>query len=558
MDKMHPFFGNMRDPKDTAASSDPRECFLINQVLTRLDPDLNAIENHDLVLRFIAFKSATHTSQRSAALLTTVFERLLNWAFFVRRVSLLNMQSEDIARFYDFYLATPADHLRTVRNCKRFISSKTSCSVNPDWKPFYLPRPQKRCAESIVSVASALREFYKYACQHAPVKISVPRYRLGTASTSHEKTSSEGALLDRYFECLMCHSGFSIRRRFGRASRHKQIFLFATCYLLKIPFAILSKCTRHFSMSSFLETSEGWCLRLSNDEGVIERELPDEYINILLEFRASRGLSGMPSFNEIEPIFESHAGIKNVLKSLPVFDFMDKAIGQYLRSFISSANKSATAVVLVSEVPDDTVYDRRKKKSLRVAGEIYAAREPLYVPGSPYNPPPPLFTYHRNRARVLEFVDMKGLQDSISRQLKVLSGSDAAAINIFARYANGDCGKVNRYKVSAFEKLVLWCVFIKKTNVANLTENEVLDFFHFCSAPPLQWCITSLAAVGADRSSAGWRPFKLLLADDSLRLRAVRILDWCSAVFQDLVDASVVSFNPFNEVATLLLSTKRH
>jgi hypothetical protein len=414
MDKMHPFFGNMRDPRDTAASSDPRECFLINQVLTRLDPDLNAIENHDLVLRFIAFKSATHTSQRSAALLATVFERLLNWAFFVRRVSLLKMQSEDIARFYDFYLATPADHVRTVRNCKRFISSKNSCSLNPDWRPFYLPRPQKRCAESIVSVASALREFYKYACQYAPVKISVPRYRLGTASTAHGETSSDSALLDRYFECLMCHSGFSIWRRFGRASRHKQIFLFATCYLLKIPFAMLSKCTRYFSMSSFSETPQGWCLHLFNDEGVILRELPDKYVNILLEFRASCGLNGMPSSNEVEPIFESHAAIKNVLKSLPVFDFMDKAIGQYLRRFISSANKSATAVVLIAEVPDDTSYDRRKKKSLRVAAEIYAAHEPLYVLGSPYNPPPPLFTYHRNRARILEFRALGAFSQSSS------------------------------------------------------------------------------------------------------------------------------------------------
>lgn len=150
------------------------------------------------------------------------------------------------------------------------------------------------------------------------------------------------------------------------------------------------------------------------------------------------------------------------------------------------------------------------------------------------------------------------LLDRVRQHLTVLSYSDVSTIIIFVRYANGDYGKVNRYKVRAFEKLVLWCVFIKGTHVADLTENEVLDFFHFCSSPPLHWCFTSPAAVGADRSSAGWRPFNFLLTEDSLRLRSVRIVEWCSSVFQDLVDMSIVNFNPFNELSNLLLSPKRH
>jgi hypothetical protein len=558
MDKMHPFFGNMRDPEGAAPSSDPRECVLISQVLACLDPSLNAIENHDLVLSFIAFKSATHTSQRSAALLATVFERLLNWVFFVRRISLVKMQSEDITRFYDFYMSTPTDHLRTVRNCKRFISSSTSCSVNPDWRPFYLPRAQQRCVESIVSVVSALRAFYKYARQCAPVNISVPRYRLVTGLTAPEETSSDNALVERYFESLMSSSKGSTKHRFGRASRHKQIFLFATCYLLEIPFATLSKYTRSFSMSSFSESPQGWRLHLYNDEGVISRGLSERYLKTLLDFRASCGFDGMPSSNEIEPIFGSHAAIKNVLKSLPIFDFMDEAIGKYLRRFISSVNKSAPAVKLLSEVPNDTAHDRRKKKSLRIAAEIFAARKPLCALVRSSNPPPPLFTYHQNSSRLLEFVDVMVLQVRASQHLKVLSDSDAIAINMFARCANGGCGKINRYKISALEKLVLWCIFIKGTNVVNLTENEILDFFHFCYAPPQHWCFTSPAAVGPDRSSTDWRPFKFLLAEDSLHLRAVRIVYWCSSVFQDLVDTAVVNDNPFNEIAKRLGSLRLH
>ncbi|WP_330509407.1 hypothetical protein V1687_12995 [Pseudomonas putida] len=311
-------------------------------------------------------------------------------------------------------------------------------------------------------------------------------------------------------------------------------------------------------MSSFSETAQGWCLHLFNDEGVTYRELPERYVKILLEFRADSKLNGMPSSDEVEPIFGSHAAIKNVLKSLPVFDFMDEAIGQHLKKFISNANKSTPAVVSMSEVPRDTAQARRRKKSLRVAAEIFATRESLCALGGGYNPPPPLFTYHRNNSRILEFVDVKVLQARVNQHLTLLSNSDATAINLFARYANGDCGKVNRYKVSAFEKLVLWCVLVKRANVTTLTENEILDFFHFCYDPPQHWCFISPAAVGADRSSMSWRPFKFLLAEDSLRLRAVRIVEWCSSVFQDLIDKKFVNYNPFKEIATLLLSPKHH
>lgn len=558
MDNMHPFFGNTRDPKEAAPSSDPRECSLISQVLARLDPDLNAIGNHDLVLSFIAFKSATYTNQKSAALLTTIFERLLNWAFFVRRISLLNMQSEDITRFYDFYVSPPTDHLRTLRNSKRFTCSRTSCSVNPSWRPFYSPRGKQRCVESIDSVVSALREFYKYACRHAPIKISVPRYRMVTGLTVPEETCSDSTLLERYFENLMDSSKCSTERRFGRASRQKQIFLFATCYLLNIKFPTLNTCIKSFSMSSFSEGFQGWRLHLYNDEEAISRELPEKYIKILLDFRASCGVNGMPSSTEIEPIFGSQAAIKNVFESLPIFEFMGEPIGQHLRKFISSVNKSAPAVKLLSELPKNSAYDRRKKKSLRVAAEIFAAREPLSTLRRSSNSPPPLFTYDRNGSRLLEFVDTNVLQVKASQYLKLLPDSDATAINMFARYANGDYGKINRYKISAFEKLVLWCVFIKRTNVGSLTENEILDFFHFCYSPPQHWCFIIPAGVGPDRSSKDWRPFKFLLDEDSLLLRAVRIVYWCGSVFQNLIDAAVVNYNPFNEIAKRLGSSRLH
>ena len=160
MDKMLPLFGNTWDIESTAASSDPEECFIINQVLADLNPDLDALTTYNLVRKFIAFKSNVRPGKTTVGLIATTMERFLNWAFFVRRLSPLKMQSEDIIQFYEFYLAPPISYFRTERLCKRFVGSGASCSVNPNWRLFYVP------PKSDHNVASILRRFYKLGRAH--------------------------------------------------------------------------------------------------------------------------------------------------------------------------------------------------------------------------------------------------------------------------------------------------------------------------------------------------------------------------------------------------------
>lgn len=554
MDKMHPLFGNTWDIESTAASSNPEECSIINQVLAHLNPDLDALTTYNLVRKFIAFKSNVRPGKTTVGLIATTMERFLNWAFFVRRLSPLKMQSEDIIQFYEFYLAPPISYLRTERLCKRFVGSGASRSVNPNWRPFYIP------PKSDHNVASILRRFYKYAAQITPIDMTLPRGRLRANSACPEDLLQDRIQVDKYFDTLIENTDPPIRSRSNRASRKKQVFVFATCYLLDIPFARLAKCTRFFSMSSFSKSGNAWNLNLQNDDEWIFRELPERYIMILRNYRSSVGLDGMPAPHEIEPIFVSRRAVEHVWGSLPVFAFMNATIGKYLRRLISYAEKDGPPGKSILDEPKSTAHARRTKKSLRVAVEIFDRRKRLETPRRSSCHPPSLFTYCKDNSRLIGFVDQKSLQTKIGKCLIRVDHDDVSTINMFALYANSERGKKNRYKVSAFEKLVLWCLLIKGIFVAHLTDRDAIEFFCFCSTPPPHWCSNTPKSTGAGsgRSSSEWRPFKILKNEKSMNLRAIRIIEWCSAVAQDLIDMAALGHNPFSELSNRLGSSKRH
>lgn len=557
MDKMHPLFGNTWDAKSDEASSDPAECSLIKRVLVQLDPELDASITYALARKFIAFKSTVCSSENSAKPSAAVIERFLNWAFFVRRLSPLKMLSEDIIAFCEFYFSPPVSYLRTARLCKRFVGSGTSLSVNPDWKPFYMPSGQ---AKNVGRVISILRNFFGHASLSTPVNISLPRGRAGVAPTDSKEALGDDYLVERYFVLLIENTEDSVRRRPSRTSRNKQIFVFATCYLLKVPFAELSRYTRFFSMSSFSVDSNAWQLNLEGDEGLISRKLPGRYIEILRNYRVSCGLSEMPSPCEVEPIFGSRRAIEHVWGSLPVFEFMGTTVGQHLRRLTSSANRSSDSEGFVQDVPDKTAHARRTNKSLRVAAELLNKKELSRAPVRSLHSPPSLFNYHQKNPALIEFVNESLLHFKIQRCVGILSDSDTSTIQIFVRYANSVRGRKNRYKVRGIEKLALWCLLVTGFDIARLTKKNVMEFLTFCSVPPRNWCSNNTKSTGLEtgRSSTEWRPFKLLVNETSLILRAVRIIDWCSAVTQDLVDMAVLSYNPFVEISKMLGSSKHH
>ena len=210
--------------------------------------------------------------------------------------------------------------------------------------------------------------------------------------------------------------------------------------------------------------------------------------------------------------------------------------------------------------PSKTAHVRRTKKSLRVVAEIFERRDNSEVHERSSSRPPSLFSYRQDNSRLVEFVDKRLVQSKISQCLAGFDASDLSTINTFVLYANSERGSKNRYKVSAFEKLVLWCLFIRGRDVLKLTDQDATDFLVFCLTPPRHWCsnLPASKGTGVGRLSTEWRPYKLIVNEMKLNLRAVRIFEQCSAVAQDLIDMAALGYNPFGEVAKQLGSSKHH
>jgi hypothetical protein len=557
METMHPFFGNTLNAQSPDASSNPDECRMINRVLAQLDPVLDAPIIYAHVRKYIASSGSIFSHVRSFNPRVAIIECFLNWAFFVRELSLLKMQSGDIVEFCAFYFAPPTSYRRVARSCKRFIGSGTSTSVNPHWKPFYLPPDHEKNADKVVS---ALRGLFEYFSQHLPIKLTLPRGRAGVDFTDPENVSEDAILVERYFEILIDNTEIPVRRRPGCTSRDRQVFLFATCYLLNIPFALLAKSTQFFSMASFSVSGETWYLDLQSDEGLISRRLPDRYVAILKSYRISCGLSEVPSPSEFEPIFASWRIIRHVWTSLPVFEFMGTTVGRYVRRLIGITNKGERPATINQVSPGKVAHHRRTEKSLRVATDLFNEREVRTYSVRCCSSPLSLFSYSRGNSTRVEGADAKLISMKVQACLGTLEKSDIDTIRIFALYANSDYGKKNRYKVRGFEKLTLWCLFIRSVGIAELTDEDAEDFLRFCAAPPRHWCSNSIKpnAFADGRSNPDWRPFKLMVNENALTRRAVRIIDLCSAASQDLIDLASLNYNPFLELSMRLGSSKRH
>jgi hypothetical protein len=93
-------------------------------------------------------------------------------------------------------------------------------------------------------------------------------------------------------------------------------------------------------------------------------------------------------------------------------------------------------------------------------------------------PPPPLFFCADGNNQKIEPVDTFELGATLSKYMK-LSHADIDTLVYFGAYANSDSGMRSRLKVRAYEKLALWCIFVRGISIASLTERDAKQFYLF-------------------------------------------------------------------------------
>ena len=110
----------------------------------------------------------------------------------------------------------------------------------------------------------------------------------------------------------------------------------------------------------------------------------------------------------------------------------------------------------------------------------------------------------------------------------------------------------DRLKLVAFEKLLLWSIYIKCKSFYSLTPLDAHEFYAFCLAPPASWtgnysrARLDAGAMGV-QPNPSWTPFIHISGGDQERiLRAARIMDWCDNVSNSLLVIESIKINIFS------------
>ncbi|CRI57149.1 hypothetical protein CCOS191_2613 [Pseudomonas sp. CCOS 191] len=203
------------------------ESALLRHALSSLDSSIQAPEAYVSVRALIALKRYTYANQRIKEF-ASILEKLLIWCFFIRRLSPLSLDPADLEDFFSICRQPPKEMSRSKGYCKRFILVADKVCVNPQWRPF-LGRSNHGLSDA--RERNALRFFYDYLKSQGLSDVVAKRSPALGKQNSSMNASKALDVLRRYLQALEDGEACSGKPRHSRASKEKQVFVFATCFL---------------------------------------------------------------------------------------------------------------------------------------------------------------------------------------------------------------------------------------------------------------------------------------------------------------------------------------
>ncbi|MDO6564636.1 site-specific integrase [Amphritea sp. 1_MG-2023] len=253
-------------------------------------------------------------------------ERLLLWAWLIKRRSVAMLRRSDLEEYTDF-VAKPDPNWQTVSIERRFLMVEGVRQPNPQWRPFRLAGAGKGRlnTKSWQGLFSNLSVFFNYlmAEDYAPgnhipiVKKNCPYLRQETGINTARRLS------ELQWEYLLS----AAKSMADTDVQHERtLFVVATLKSLKLRISELSERPNWLPvMSHFHRDHEGnWWFR-TYGKGSKERDvsISNEYLDFLKRYRLHRGLTPLPAKDSAEPVVDSrvkHRGIgsrqlRNIVES---------------------------------------------------------------------------------------------------------------------------------------------------------------------------------------------------------------------------------------------------
>lgn len=135
--------------------------------------------------------------------------------------------------------------------------------------------------------------------------------------------------------------------------------------------------------------------------------------------------------------------------------------------------------------------------------------------------------------------------DNYNKKLKTVlidAQNDAEAISSFLNEYK-DSPETLRSYTKEIERLLLWCIHVKKINISSIKRDHLLEYQKFLKAPipKTAWCGQNVARTNKDGTiNKNWRPFVKGLSKSSIN-KTIKILD---SFFNYLVQTNYLSGNP--------------
>lgn len=147
-----------------------------DQLLGR-QPSLQQTYIRDDLLHTLSFLSAYNGNQATFNSYRREVERLLQWCWLIRQVSLTDLNRNSLEEYLQFCQAPPAAWCGDSQ-VARFKTKQSERVENPDWRPFItksingIPRPYEISQKSLQAIFSILSSFFTFLQQESYIDIN--------------------------------------------------------------------------------------------------------------------------------------------------------------------------------------------------------------------------------------------------------------------------------------------------------------------------------------------------------------------------------------------------
>lgn len=277
-------------------------------------------------------------------------ERVLHWSWLICKKPLKDISRNDVRDYLQFVNAPPKSWIAT-KNVDRFIIDGVGLrKPNPQWRPFVVrvskinrlqgKLPDKSTYQlgnkSIAAIFATLSSLFTFLQQEDYLEVNpVSLIRQKKSYIQRQQTRKVTRKLSRLQWSHVINAAETMARE--NSLQQRTLFLMSTFYLLGLRISELAYAPgRMATMGNFAPDKEGlwWYTTVGKGNKMRDIAVPDELLAALKDYRASLGLTGLPSREDPTPLLPKLKGklglgsrqIRNIVQSV-----FDAAIYELLR-----------------------------------------------------------------------------------------------------------------------------------------------------------------------------------------------------------------------------------